>query len=58
MYARLNLRKKMEIRAVGPQTGREVRGSEFFQSKRQVAIATQSICVAVYVGQALPVSMC
>lgn len=46
MYARVNLRRKMELRgAEGPQIDREVRDSEAFQSRKQVAIAIQSFCV-------------
>lgn len=44
MYARLNLRKNMELRARGPQTGREVCNNEDFQSRKQVAIAIHLSC--------------
>lgn len=47
MYARLNLRKNMELRARGPQTGREVCNSEDFQSRKQVAIAIQLSCSCI-----------
>lgn len=39
MYARLNLRKNMDLRAKWPQTGRGVRKSGVFTGRNLLAIA-------------------
>lgn len=39
MYARLNLRKNMDLRAKWPQTGRGVRKSRVFTGRNLLAIA-------------------